>query len=246
MLSFLKDKNYLISQDYILSLGKLIQNYKIKEKSGGGGNKNITKTYLEVGAFDGITQSNTLILQEKLGWSGILVEPIDSYYQLLKKNRYNNVCVNSLLHSQEEKKFYIRKQGPMSQVITETKFNKLKIYIKNFLTKRNNVEIVISTTVNQLCSKYQISELDFISLDVEGMEYEVLQGIDFDRIDIKAILIECRHHNFMNITEKMYANNFVLAEAISRFNKRDNPNWDETHQDYLFLKKNLYLFNLNS
>lgn len=35
MLSFLKDKNYLISQDYILSLGKLIQNYKIKEKSGG-------------------------------------------------------------------------------------------------------------------------------------------------------------------------------------------------------------------
>jgi len=250
MLSFIRDTNFLISQDYILSLGKLIQNYKLikkreRDKKKGGSNKNITKTYLEVGAFDGIKHSNTLVLQEKLGWSGILVEPINSYYQLLKKNRPNNICINSLLHSQEEKKFHILKQGPESRVIVETKFNKLKRHIKNFL-KRNNMEALKSTTVNQLCSKYQITELDFISLDVEGMEYDVLQGINFDRIDVTAILIECRHHNFMNITERMYASNFVLAEAITRFNKLDNPNWDGTHQDYLFLKKNFYLFNLNS
>ena len=38
--------------------------------------------YLEVGAFDGITHSNTLVLNEKLGWDGILVEPIEEYFQL--------------------------------------------------------------------------------------------------------------------------------------------------------------------
>jgi FkbM family methyltransferase len=249
MLSFIRDPNHLISQNYILSLGKLIQNYKLKkrerEKKKGGGDQNITKTYLEVGAFDGITQSNTLVLQEQLGWSGILVEPINSYYQLLKKNRPNNIFINSLLHSLEGKKIHILKQGEMSRCITETKFNKLKRRIKNFL-KRNNTEAVISTTVNQLCTKYQITELDFISLDVEGMEYDVLQGINFDRIDVLAILIECRPHNFMNITERMYASNFVLAEAVTRFNENDNPNWDGTHQDYLFFKKDFYLFNLNS
>jgi len=77
----------LISQHYILALGDLISKFK-KERNKTKENRfKDAMTYLEVGAFDGLNQSNTLILKQKLGWKGILVEPIDEYYQLLKKNR---------------------------------------------------------------------------------------------------------------------------------------------------------------
>ena len=69
------------------------------------------------------------------------------------------------------------------------------------------------------------------------MEHEVLKGIDFSRLDVLAILVEVRPHNIMPILELLLPSGFVCTEAMSRFNKRDNPQWDGTHQDYLFLRR---------
>ena len=64
--------------------------------------------YLEVSAFDGITHSNTIVLYERLGWDGILVEPIDEYFQLLKINRPNDICIKSVLTSKKKKLRYLK------------------------------------------------------------------------------------------------------------------------------------------
>ena len=66
------------------------------------------------------------------------------------------------------------------------------------------------------------------------MEYEVLEGIDFSRLDVLAILVDVRPHNIMSILELLLPAGFVFAEAMSLFNKKDNLQWDGPHQDYLF------------
>ena len=59
----------------------------------------IPKTYLEIGAVDGIKHSNTKYLEDSEGWTGVLVEPNPVSFELLRKNRPNNVLINSLVSS---------------------------------------------------------------------------------------------------------------------------------------------------
>ena len=55
--------------------------------------------FIEVGAHDGIFQSNTLSLEKDLGWTGILIEPSISAYLDCVKNRPNSKCINTALTS---------------------------------------------------------------------------------------------------------------------------------------------------
>jgi hypothetical protein len=145
-----------------------------------------------------------------------------------------------LLSSEENKKYYMEKNGAMSKVTKKFIFQN---YIRQlFYCQNSKGQFAVSTTINQLCSKYHIAQLDFISCDVEGMEHEVLAGVDLDALDVTAVLVECRPSNFMDITENLLKADFILVESMTRFNKFDNPFWDGLHQDYLFLKKEFYLF----
>jgi len=109
-------------------------------------------------------------------------------------------------------------------------------------------ELLKCSTVNKLVKKNNIIKLDLIILDLEGMEYEVLDGTNFDKLDVKAVLIECRSHNIMPIMDKMYSEDFITAKNFSNFNKSNSSNWDGTNQDYLFIKKNFlkFIFNKNN
>ena len=79
--------------------------------------------------------------------------------------------------------------------------------------------------------------MNFISLDIEGFEHNALLGATLNRLNTLALLIECRQHMIMDLIELLIPQNYVLADAMSRFNKQDNPQWDGTHQDYLFLRR---------
>ena len=79
-----------------------------------------------------------------------------------------------------------------------------------------------------------IKEIDFLSLDVEGYEYEVLNGINFDISRPKYILIEVRDVQKDKIFNFMKNSNYQYLENISNFNYKDFPKWDGTHQDYIF------------
>ena len=237
----------LISKNYILELCVLMEKFCGKAPL----------TYLEVGAYNGIEQSNTLILSDRLGWRGILVEPVEEYYHALIENRPNDICVNALLHSRESSEhLFIKKSGPMSKVEEKhpgpkrTLNSSLRAFgraaLDIFSIKSKNRQSLPITTINHLCLRNDVSCLDFISCDVEGLEYEVLCGVDFNGLGVKAILVECRPKNIMQIIELLIPSGFVLAEAISRFNTEDNPMWDGTHQDYLFLNNKFYSWMMNN
>ena len=197
--------------------------------------------FIEVGAHDGIFQSNTLNLEESLGWKGILIEPSLNAYLECIKNRPKSICINLALTSFEQYKkkefvFGDFNSSPMSSVAANrsgfSKFENLKNYLSGITKKK--LRPVSTAPLQLIIDKIGIDKVDFLSLDVEGFEYEVLKGVNFNKCRPKYILIEIREIQKKNIFDLMLSLNYTFLENISNFNKSDFPKWDGTHQDYFF------------
>ena len=214
--------------------------------------------FVEAGAYDGVSYSNTLYLEKKLNWKGILIEPTFENYLSCIKNRKKSIAINSLLTSFEnyaKKKyafgdFLVTKTahgggGGQMASINNLKFdNSLFFNLKNLYSKiRGKYPIVPIRQIplSLITDFYNISNIDFFSLDVEGHEYECLKGINFKKLYIKYICIEIRHFNKKQIFDLLKKNNFKFIKQLTNFSKKKNPNWSG-HQDYLF--KNTGIFSI--
>jgi FkbM family methyltransferase len=184
--------------------------------------------YIESGANDGVTQSNTYYLEKNKGWSGILIEPSVSSFELCKENRSeNNIFLNCALVSNDYDSDYI--EGDFDgNLMSSVNGN-----------RRNNIGIKIKTKAKKLSdilNENNLKKIDFFSLDVEGYEYEVLKGIDFNSHEFKFLLIEIYKWDYKKIVDLLNTNGYELIENLSGFNLDNNPYWDGTHNDYLFKK----------
>lgn len=180
--------------------------------------------YIELGALDGIIQSNTKWLQDEYDWVGVLIEPSSVKYSECIINRPNNKIFNCACVSSEYTEKIIKGDfdgSPMSSVDG----------------KRRNLQANIEVecrTLQSIIDESMFKKIDFLSLDVEGYELEVLKGIDFKKQIIDFILIEVYEvdkHQIFNFMEEM---GYELIDCISKFSKETHPNWDGTHNDYLF------------
>lgn len=77
--------------------------------------------------------------------------------------------------------------------------------------------------------------IDFLSLDVEGFELEVLKGLDFAVHRPKYMLIEVYTKDYDMICTFLESNKYKCVQCLTNYNKVDNPHWDGTHNDYLFI-----------
>ena len=197
--------------------------------------------FLEVGANDGISYSNTIRLEKSLNWKGILIEPGFHQYLKCSKNRPNSIVINAALVSKEFRKknkqvLIATDSGLMSKIYRKSIFgmNIFKYFFKNW-------SHVNCYSLDYLLNHLEINKIDFFSLDVEGNELEVLKGINFDVVDIKYICVEVWDKDKDKILKFFENNNFHLIKDLSEFNKKDFPNWSGNHNDFLF--KNTYSSN---
>ena len=144
--------------------------------------------FVEFGATDGISGSNTKILEEKFGWKGICVEPALMFHRSLKINRTCSLdfrCVSST--SKEVVTF--SEGGFLSTISSFEKSDSL--FPDRGIKRRYQVETIsLDDLLVQHSAPFQI---DFMSIDTEGSEYEILSTFSFDKYNV---LFFCIEHNY--------------------------------------------------
>ena len=178
--------------------------------------------YVDCGANDGVNQSTTWYFENQLDWKGILIEPIPSVFNELKKNRNkNNYFQNCALTNSSFEKDYVDFFYNEKDTLTGA--------IKN---KNNTLKInVIAKTFNKIIDEINYKgKIDFFSLDVEGNEFEVLDGIDFKKHYIDYMLIET--NNFSKLENFFSTLNYKFLKRLSNYKFLDKPEYG----DYLFKK----------
>lgn len=184
-------------------------------------------TFVEFGANDGIQQSNTLLLEQKNNWSGMLIEPSPSLFDSLRKNR-KNCIVESCAVSDKNGKLLGDFDGKLMSSVEGKRLN-----IPNLIE-------VECFTLNYLCAKHKISKIDLCSIDVEGHEKTIIKSIDFSCLNILNFIVEIYENDAQETIDYLLGKGYDV-KCVSNFNKNDNPGWDGTHQDYLFTKKSIHL-----
>ena len=173
--------------------------------------------YIEIGANDGIEQSNTLFLEKKYNWTGMLIEPSEKFEKLIKnrKNKnffYNEACCS---FSNRNKKIKFLNLNLMTIALNLSQNINIKkhIYYGKKREKNNYIFYKQGTPLNNLLISSNAPKIiDFFSLDVEGSELEVLKGIDFNKYKFKFILVE--DTNIKKVKNFLSKKNYCLVKKF--------------------------------
>jgi FkbM family methyltransferase len=166
--------------------------------------KNKSNGFLvDIGAADGITNSNSrrLILD---GWSGILIEPNKkNYNKLLDLYPNKNTILNCGCSYKDEGflDFYIDNNDEYEQLST---FNlEQSEFCKNYFNCEFTTEQVEVFKTSVIFEKHNVKKINFLSIDTESFDYNVILGIDFNTVDIDLICVEHVNQDLINHLESL-------------------------------------------
>ena len=175
---------------------------------------NFEKTFLEFGATDGISLSNTFLLEKELGWSGMLAEPDIKWFKSLKKNRPESKIITKCIWKKSDEKlnFFSSSQGALS-TLEEFKYSDFESMPANSKDRnKSGKNIPVETiSLNDVINEYFNGlSPSYISVDTEGSEFEILKAFNFSKFRPCVFTVE---HNFTKfesmIDELMSKNNYI-------------------------------------
>lgn len=141
---------------------------------------------MELGAFDGKEESNSMFFDKCLGWDGLLIEAQSQSYQKVIENRPHAVKMSfspSCKNDGEKAKFY---DIPLSN-------NGMEGLAKSY-SGRETIEVPCGPLTPVLQDVFgPDGKISFFSLDVEGAELLVLETIDFNVLSIEVIMVEIQN-----------------------------------------------------
>lgn len=159
-----------------------------------------TGFYVDVGSFDGVHLSNTFSFEQQ-GWTGICVEPHPTYFPLCQQSRPKSICLNVACVGDEETQtidFYAEDLGLLSGIQSDRDADVRSRYEKRGLTFDGFERIAVkASTLNAILYQFlpAKTEIDFVSVDVEGTELEVLKGLDLSRFRPRVLVVESHSEN---------------------------------------------------
>ena len=183
-------------------------------------------TYVEMGAYDGVQESNSRFFDVCLGWSGLLIEANPTMYQRLLQNRPNAHRMSF---------------APSCNATDEINNKTLQFHdyphtnaglAGNALAyKDKHVVDVPCGSLTPVLEDFLDGHVDFFSLDVEGSEPSVVDNIDFDRVFIEMLMVE--HSN-------AFCSEYDVCESRDRVRARlQQANY--TRYSHVIRKSDLYI-----
>ena len=170
---------------------------------------------MEIGACDGVLYSNSKTLEDHFNFTGILIEPQPLFYSQLAVNRKNCKCYNYAVSNSDDEFIDFIGNNPEGGIVNNTNTDISK-YINWTPYKVKN------SKMKDIISKSEFKYIDFMIIDVEGSELELLHSIDF-KFPIFCIIIEAHSNEETKnkiLGEYLKSNGFTYVER-----QRGNEVW---------------------
>jgi FkbM family methyltransferase len=161
--------------------------------------------FVEVGALDGIGASNTYFFEKERNWSGLLIEPNPvEFIKMEKIDRELSIKENCAISDEEGDINFLSIEGPCNvlsgilEFYNENHLNRINKELDSYkfyeegheLYSKSKTIKMKALRLETLFDKYNLVDIDLVSIDVEGAELNVLKSIDFDKTNITCFLIE--------------------------------------------------------
>lgn len=175
--------------------------------------------FVEFGVCDGIFLSNSFILEKKYNWSGVVCEPLKSFQTKLSQNRNCFIDHRAVYSSSNLTVEFREILG--NEELSGISFSFLED--DHEITRNENyISYPVETiSLTDLLDTYNIPvSIDFISIDTEGSEYDILSNFNFDKYDVDIFTVE---HNYIHskreeIKNLMEKNHYTrILTDISQF-----------------------------
>jgi FkbM family methyltransferase len=156
--------------------------------------------FVEFGATNGIDLSNTYLLETEFSWTGILAEPARVWERQLKANR-PNTSIETLCVWKDSNSSLTFNETAVAELSTVDSFSDKDDHRNTRLGgKKYEVQTI---SLNDLLLKHQApKQIDYLSIDTEGSEYEILKAFNFNEFNIKIITVE---HNYTPTRQLIFA-----------------------------------------
>jgi len=170
---------------------------------------------VEVGVSDGIKGSNTKYFEDHK-WGCLCIDPIPEHVELARKVRKSVIqvaCGSELKHA----KFYVFDIGDnnikssLSGLQTD---NRLLVSHGHLINQCYTITVQVDRLEDILFRRRAPKKLDFISIDTEGTELDVLKGMNFNRFDVKLLVVE---NNFEDPEIEEYLKQFGYKKSERYF-----------------------------
>ena len=174
--------------------------------------------FVDIGAHDGLDINNTLYFEKNNGWTGINVEPIKKVFDKLVINRPNSINLNCAVCNNDGE----------TEFLCNTGYNEMLSGIKDTYDNRHmarlqednkcyggETEIIKVKTkkLETICNENNISHINYLSIDVEGAEFEVIKSINFDKVYIDIIGFENNYKDTsIHIVKYLEDRNYVIMD----------------------------------
>lgn len=149
--------------------------------------------FVDIGANDGITFSNTYYFEKELGWRGVAIEPLPKTFEKLKAVRSCQL-INACVSDQKGDKQFLAVDGPemlsgLVEKYDKAHLERIEEEIKTMGGGQETINVACFT-LDEILNEQNISRVDYLSVDTEGGELDILKSVDLDSIFVDLISIE--------------------------------------------------------
>ena len=177
----------------------------------------INGVYVDVGANNGITWSNSLTFELNYGWTGICVEPHPTAFKKLKDNR-KSINLNFAIANEEKELDFMVIDGyaeMLSGLIS--KYDPQHLDRVHRETQQHGDKVTVTKikckSLSTILLENNLYHVDYLSIDTEGAEVSVIESINFDQCSFDLISLECNYDS-TNLNNIMKSKGFVFLQKI--------------------------------
>jgi FkbM family methyltransferase len=145
--------------------------------------------FVDVGAYDGVSGSNTFFFEKFLGWTGLCIEPDPALFARLTAVR-SCPCVQTCIADKDGTARFLRVVDGLTMM--GGLVGHYDSAVRMMVTERSQTQLVDVATqrLETVLTQYGIAEIDYLSLDTEGSELAILKAFDLSRYDLRALSVE--------------------------------------------------------